>query len=171
VFWESTGEIHLALAEFRTDGRPDAPDTVAVHAAMWEFLRARVILPYVLTAAAEARAVLGQPTEALAGFRAAGALAEETGVRFYEAERLRLLARALPPGDESQALLRQAWELARRQGASLFELRAALDLARLADDPGSPARLAAAMARFPPGAGYPELNEAQVVLAQAPTPI
>jgi class 3 adenylate cyclase/tetratricopeptide (TPR) repeat protein len=171
VFWESTGEIHLALAEFRTDGRPDAPDMVAVHAAMWEFLRARVFLPYVLTAAAEARAVLGQPAEALAGFRAAGTLAEETGVRFYEAERLRLLARALPPGDESQALLRQAWELARGQGASLFELRAALDLARLADDPGSPARLTAAMARFPPGAGYPELNEAQVVLAQAPTPI
>jgi class 3 adenylate cyclase/tetratricopeptide (TPR) repeat protein len=171
VFWESTGEIHLALAQFRTSGRADAPDTVAVHAAMWEFLRARVFLPYVLTAAADARAALGQPAEALAGFQAAGALVSETGVRFYEAERLRLLARALPPGDEAQALVRRAWELARDQGAPLFELRAALDLARTAGDPETPARLAAAMARFPPGAGYPELNEAQAVLAQAPTRI
>jgi len=169
VFWESTGEIHLALAQFRTSGRADAPDTVAMNAAMWEFLRARVFLPYVLTAAAEARAALGQSAEALAGFQAAGALVSETGVRFYEAERLRLLARTLPPGDEAQALARRSWELAREQGAPLFELRAALDLARLAEDPETPARLATAMARFPPGAGYPELNDAQAVLAQAPT--
>jgi class 3 adenylate cyclase/tetratricopeptide (TPR) repeat protein len=171
VFWESTGEIHLALAQFRTSGRTDAPDTVAVHAAMWEFLRARVFLPYVLTAAAEARAALGQPAEALAGFQMAGTLVSETGVRFYEAERLRLLARVLPAADEAQAMVRRAWELARDQGAPLFELRAALDLARLAEDPKTPARLAAAMARFPPGAGYPELNDAQAVLAEAPTRI
>jgi hypothetical protein len=138
---------------------------------MWEFLRARVFLPYVLTAAADARAALGQPAEALAGFQAAATLVSETGVRFYEAERLRLMAKALPPGDEAQAMVRQAWELARDQGAPLFELRAALDLARLAEDPETPARLAAAMAQFPPGAGYPELNDAQAVLAQAPTRI
>jgi hypothetical protein len=136
---------------------------------MWEFLRARVFLPYVLTAAADARAALGQPDHALAGFQAAGTLVAETGVRFYEAERLRLLARALPPGVEAQVLIRQAWELAREQGALLFELRAALDLARLIEDPETPSRLAAAIARFPPGAGYPELNDAQAVLTQAPT--
>ena len=170
VFWESTGEIHLALAEFRTVGRTDTPQTVAVHAAMWEFLGARVFLPYVLTAAAETSAALGAEAEAVAGFGAAGALAEETGVRFYEAERRRLLARTAPPGAEAGAMLGQAWELAHRQGALLFELRAALDLARQALDAEAAARLAAVVARFPPGAGYPELNEAQASLAQAPTP-
>ncbi|HEU4399189.1 MAG TPA: AAA family ATPase [Actinomycetota bacterium] len=169
VFWESTGEIHLALAEFRTAGRTDAPQTVAAHAAMWEFLGARVFLPYVLTAAAETSAALGDEAEAVAGFGAAGTLVEETGVRFYEAERRRLLARTVPPGAEPRAMLREAWELAHRQGALLFELRAALDLARQAPDPESAARLAEVMARFPPGAGYPELNEAQALLAQAPT--
>ncbi|HET9558302.1 MAG TPA: hypothetical protein VFS70_14265, partial [Actinomycetota bacterium] len=169
VFWESTGEIHLALAEFRTAGRTDAPQTVAAHAAMWEFLGARVFLPYVLTAAAETSAALGNDAEAVAGFAAAGALVEETGVWFYEAERLRLLAQTAPPGAEPRAMLREAWELAHRQGALLFELRAALDLARQAPDPESAARVAEVMARFPPGAGYPELNEAQALLAQAPT--
>jgi class 3 adenylate cyclase/tetratricopeptide (TPR) repeat protein len=169
VFWESTGEIHLALAEFRTAGRTDAPQTVAAHAAMWEFLGARVFLPYVLTAAAETSAALGDEAEAVASFGAAGTLVEETGVRFYEAERRRLLARTAPPGAEPRAMLREAWELAHRQGALLFELRAALDLARQAPDPDSAARLAEVMARFPPGAGYPELNEAQALLAQAPT--
>jgi class 3 adenylate cyclase len=170
VFWESTGEIHLALAEFWTAGRTDAPQTIAAHAAMWEFLKARVFLPYVLTAAAETSAALGSEAEAVAGFGAAGMLVEETGVWFYEAERRRLLARTAPPGAESRAMLREAWELAHRQGALLFELRAALDLARQAPDPESAARLAEVMARFPPGAGYPELNEAQALLAQAPTP-
>jgi class 3 adenylate cyclase/tetratricopeptide (TPR) repeat protein len=169
VFWESTGEIHLALAEFRTAGRTDAPQTVAAHAAMWEFLGARVFLPYVLTAAAETSAALGNDAEAVAGFAAAGALVEETGVWFYEAERLRLVAQTAPPGAEPRAMLREAWELAHRQGALLFELRAALDLARQAPDPESAARLAEVRARFPPGAGYPELNEAQALLAQAPT--
>jgi class 3 adenylate cyclase len=169
VFWESTGEIHLALAEFRTAGRTDAPQTVAVHAAMWEFLRARCFLPYVLTAAAETTAELGLEAEAVAGFGAAGALGEETGVLFYETERLRLLARTLPAGERSLAMLRRALELANRQGALLFELRAALDLARQAEDPESSAWLAAVMARFPPGAGYPELNEAQALVARAPT--
>ena len=170
VFWESTGEIHLALAEFRTAGRTDAPQTIAAHAAMWEFLGARVFLPYVLTAAAETSAALGDQAEAVASFGAAGTLVEETGVRFYEAERRRLLARTAPPGAEPRAMLREAWELAHRQGALLFELRAALDLARQVPDPESTARLAEVMARFPPGAGYPELNEAQALLKQAPTP-
>ena len=76
------------------DRRADRrPQTVAAHAAMWEFLGARVFLPYVLTAAAETSAALGNDAEAVAGFAAAGALVEETGVWFYEAERLRLLAR------------------------------------------------------------------------------
>ena len=101
---------------------------------MWEFLGARVFLPYVLTAAAETSAALGDEAEAVAGFAAAGALVEETGVRFYEAERLRLLAQTAPPGAEARAMLREAWELAHRQGALLFELRAALDLARQAPD-------------------------------------
>src|SRR5262249_36317115 len=127
AYWESTGEIHLALAEHSAGRRADAADTVAVHASIWELLRARVFLPYVLTAVAAVRADLGQSAEAAAGFEAAGRLAQETGSSFYEAERLRLLARAdWSSVEESRQLLSRACELARRQGALLFELRAAL---------------------------------------------
>lgn len=168
VFWESTGEIYLALAQYQISGRADAVETVELHTPVWELSGGRAFLPYVLTAEADMRADMGQHAEALAGFAAAGKLIQETGLYFYEAERLRLLARALhSAGQESSATLRQAWELAHRQGALLFELRAALELTRLSEDPQWPMRLAAVLQRIPPGAGYPEVDEAQVVLAQA----
>jgi class 3 adenylate cyclase/tetratricopeptide (TPR) repeat protein len=170
AFWESTGEIHLALSEYRINGRPDAWTSVSVHASIWELLRARVFLPYVLTAAAALRGDMGFPDEAIAGLEAAGTLTQETGVRFYEAERLRLLAGALPDErqGEAEGLRIQAAELARDQGAVVFELRAALDLAR-ADRSDSIARLIAAVEKFPAGAGYPELNEARALLASTTT--
>ena len=46
--------IHLAVAEHAADGRADAADVIATQVALWEFLRSRVLLPYVLTAAAPA---------------------------------------------------------------------------------------------------------------------
>jgi hypothetical protein len=168
AFWESTGEIHLALAEHWSRGRPDASETVALHASIWGFLRSRVFLPYVLTAAAEATAVTDQAARA-AGYAEAGRLVDETGVRFYESERLRLLARTVASPADARPILHEAVRLAHRQGALLFELRAAVDLARLDDvDVGS--RLATIVDRFPSGAGYRELNEARALLARAPTP-
>ena len=68
-------------------------------------------------------------------------------------------------------MLDQARELAHRQGALLFELRAALDLARLDPDGEAAARLLRGRGgRFPPGAGYPELNEARRLLARSASP-
>jgi class 3 adenylate cyclase/tetratricopeptide (TPR) repeat protein len=168
AYWESTGEIHLALAEYRLRGRPDAAETVALHASIWESLRARAFLPYVLAAAADTRVAAGQLDEAVDGFMMAGALVKETGVEFYEAERLRLLAAALVGSLEvSLDTLGQAWELAHRQGALLFELRAALDLVRRTDQPRWFACLRELVKRFPPGAGYPELTDAHALLARA----
>jgi hypothetical protein len=108
---------------------------------------------------------MGQSTEAAAGFQAAGRLADETGSYFYEAERLRLLARTdCSCEEDSRRLLNQARELAQRQGALVFELRAALDLARLDEDVDTAGRLAAVVDRFPARVGYPELNEARALL-------
>ena len=166
AYWETTGEIHLALNEYRLDGRPDAWDTVTLHASIWEMLGARVFLPYVLTAAAAVRGDMGHPLEATADFEAAGFLAEKTGARFFEAERLRLQAITLPDErrDEADDLRQRAWQLAYDQGAVVFELRAALDLAR-SRGAGATPHLASVVAKFPAGAGYPELNEAHAFLA------
>jgi class 3 adenylate cyclase/tetratricopeptide (TPR) repeat protein len=163
--WEIAGEIYLALAQYRISGRPDAADTIDRQTARWELTGGRVYLPHALTAAADTRAAMGQHDDAAAGFKAAEELAQETGVYFYEAERLRLQARALSsPGEKAVAMMLAAWELAHQQGALIFELRAALDLARVAADPSWAARLDLAVQRFPPGAEYPELAEAQALL-------
>jgi class 3 adenylate cyclase len=161
VFWESTGEIHLALAE----RGPAAAATVALHASIWRLLRAQVFLPYVVTAGA----ALSGPGD-VAGYAEAAALTEETGVRFYEAERLRRLAATSGSPAGAASLLEAAWRLARNQGALLFELRAALDLVRLDSTSSAMARLRDSAGRFPPGAGYRELNEAWTLLAGAPQP-
>jgi len=165
AFWETTGEIHLAINEHHLARRPDALDTILLHASIWELIRARVFLPYVLTAAAAIRAEVGTLAEAEHDFAAAGALAEQTGAMFFEAERLRLLAAVLPAdrADEATALRTRASALAEEQGATVFGLRAALDLAR-DGAPDGVDLLAAAVARFPAGAGYAELNEAQALL-------
>jgi len=167
--WEITGEIHLALAQYRTSGRADAADSVEKNAPIWKLCGGGSFLSYALTAAADIRAAMGQHAKALAGFAAAGQHIQETGLCFYEAERLRLLARVLRSvGEDPVATLHQAWELARRQGALVFELRAALDLARLGAEPDWAQRLDTTMRRFPAGAAYPELHEARTLLARAP---
>ena len=167
ALWESAGAIHLAVAEHGSKRRADAADVITLQATFWELLRSRSYLPYVLTAAAQVRAETGRLAEAAAGFEAAGRLTEETGSMFYEAERLRLLAGSgLRPPEESLELLHRSRVLSERQGALIFELRAALDIARLDPSPGPADVLEGVVAKFPPGAGYPELNEARLVLAR-----
>jgi class 3 adenylate cyclase len=170
AFWESTGEIHLALSEYWLGRRPDALETVMLHSSIWEMLRARVFLPYVSTAAAAVGADIGSVSEATTALDAVAVLARTTGCRFYDAERLRLHAAVLPPerAAEAAVLREEAWQLAADQGALVFALRAALDLVR-AGAPGSADRLASAVAKFPAGAGYRELNEANALLAGAPS--
>ena len=169
AFWETTGEIHLALAEHFTTGRPDAFETVMGNAAIWEFLRARVFLPYVLTAVTQTQTSAQARPDRLARLNDAAGLAQQTGSSFYEAERLRLKAGLYSNSPETaRALLTESCELAHRQGAQLFELRAALELARLDPTPQDLERLESVASRFPRGVGYQELNQARVLLSQQP---
>ena len=62
-------------------------------------------------------------------------LADDTGMHFYDAEPLRLRAHTHTDPDARQADIAAARELARRQGATLFELRAALDDFELRGEP------------------------------------
>jgi predicted ATPase len=73
--------------------------------------------------------------------------------------------------EERRGVLRRAGELAHRQGALFFELRAMLDLTRLdltdLDEGGeTTGQLAAVVGRFPAAVGYAELNDARALLAQ-----
>ena len=84
-------------------------------------------------------------------------LAQDTGTRFYDAELLRLRTHT-HPGDR-RADITGALALARRQGATLFELRAALDDFELR---GEPARgtLVDVASRISTNNTWPELARA-----------
>jgi tetratricopeptide (TPR) repeat protein len=81
----------------------------------------------------------GRPVEALATVKEVLVLTDSTGAHFLDAEWLRLQARFLRQlGDSAaaEASLAQALDVARRQKARMWELRAAIDLARLWQEQG-----------------------------------
>jgi len=137
------------------------------HAPGMQAMVARVLL--------EACAVTG---DARTGLVAAGrALGLDGGVRTFESEarrrRAEFLAALGAPGDEVEAELRRALEVARAQGARLLELRAAASLLRRrlgsGDDRSTGqarARLEAVVAALPEGRGLPDLREAAELLAR-----
>jgi predicted ATPase len=102
------------------------------------------------------------------------ATAERTSERFFEAELLRLKARALvleggpAVWTEAQKLLEHSLEVAQSQKARLLELRAAVDLVRLGRDHGhlTEARdlLAPVYGWFTEGFDTPDLKEAEGLL-------
>ena len=93
-------------------------------------------------------------------------LAEESGMRFEDADLLRLRAHTLDqPGERLQAL-DIARERAREQGATLFELRCLLDHVDFSGKPDKNVRAALAelVAGLPPDPALPEWARAQRIL-------
>jgi tetratricopeptide (TPR) repeat protein len=105
----------------------------------------------------------GQPDQARACVDAALQMTEDTGMHVYDAELLRVRARTYTDPDMRAADLAAAIELARRQDAPLFELRAALDDFELRGDLAR-AALADAAARLPADSVLPEVARAQAAL-------
>jgi class 3 adenylate cyclase len=121
----------------------DAPDpgALAGHAAMmegfiaaWSQFDLKLMLPFYWTSLGTVVAAMGDTDAARSHYASSLALAESTGMHFYDAETRRRASRlATDPGDARDGLL-DAIATARTQGAHLFELRAALDLYRLDPD-------------------------------------
>ena len=95
-------------------------------------------------------------------------LAQDTGMCFYNAELFRLRAYTHTDPDARRADLGAALALARRQGAMLFELRAALDDFELRGE-SARAALAEVVSRFPTHGAWPELARAHAGLAEQST--
>jgi class 3 adenylate cyclase/tetratricopeptide (TPR) repeat protein len=90
-------------------------------------------------------------------------LAEETGMRFYNAELLRLRAATHDNPDDRREDLAAAFELARRQETPVFALRAALDIYQLHGETAQPS-VDEAMTMFPADSTWPELARARALL-------
>ncbi|MCW2690654.1 MAG: adenylate cyclase, partial [Mycobacterium sp.] len=105
----------------------------------------------------------GRPEEARDRLDTALTLARNTEMHFYDAELLRLRAQTHAEPGARQADITSALEMSRRQGATLFELRAALDDFELR---GQPARAALihVSSRIPTDSPLPELARTRAAL-------
>jgi class 3 adenylate cyclase/tetratricopeptide (TPR) repeat protein len=111
----------------------------------------------------------GQHDEARRNLDAALQKADDNDEHFYGAELLRLRSHTHVDRDARTAGFAAAAELARRQGAALFELRATLDDFELRGEPAR-AALVAAVSRIPTDGTMPEVALARAALDQADAP-
>ena len=126
------------------------------------------LLPYVMGSAADLTARHGDINGAIALLNRAAELVRLSGERWCEPEILRLCAQIRPhSADERIALLRESLTLAREQGAKLWELRSATDLARIWSGQGltGPAHdlLAPLCAWFSDAGNLPDVVDARVL--------
>ena len=131
-------------------------------------------LPSLEAALAEAEARAGETDAGLRRLDDALAELERTEQRWYEAELYRIRGEILlqrDPADNAAAeqYLQAATAIAQSQKARSFELRAALSLAKLYRaanrDVDAYAVLTPAVEGFPPTQQFPELTDAQALLA------
>jgi class 3 adenylate cyclase/predicted ATPase len=127
--------------------------------------------PHNIALLAAACEIAGQVEEALALLNDALQIVERTGERWLAAELYRHKGQLLLRQGHSKAaeeLYRKALSIAREQGAKLWELRAAMSLARLRRDRGRRAEardlLAPVYGWFSEGFATPDLNEAKELL-------
>jgi class 3 adenylate cyclase/tetratricopeptide (TPR) repeat protein len=120
---------------------------------------------------ARACEIAGQIDEAMTQLNDALQIAERTGERWLDAELYRHKGQLLLHQGHSEAaeeLYRKALSIAREQQAKLWELRAAVSLARLRRDQGRRAKardlLAPVYGWFTEGFGTPDLKEAKALV-------
>jgi predicted ATPase len=131
---------------------------------------AQTWVPYLIALLARACEIAGQVEESLTLLKDAIQIAERTGERWFAAELYRhngqLMLRQRH-AEAAEELYRKALSIAREQGAKLWELRAAVALARLWRDQGrrGEARdlLAPVYGWFTEGFDTPDLKEAKAL--------
>ena len=134
--------------------------------------------PHFLGLLAEALMKSGDIDQAAEALAEALAAADSTGQRYYEAELYRLKGELLLVGAtqtaEAEQSFRRAIEIARRQNAKSFELRAATSLSRLLKErerrEEARSALAEVCGRFTEGSDAPDLNEARALLLELNEP-
>jgi predicted ATPase len=127
-------------------------------------------MPHNIPFLAAACEIAGQIEEGLTLLVDALEIVERTGERWLEAELNRHKGQLLRHGhsEAAEELYRKALSIAKEQGAKLWELRAAVSLARLRRDQRRPAEardlLAPIYGWFTEGFATPDLKEAKVLL-------
>jgi class 3 adenylate cyclase/tetratricopeptide (TPR) repeat protein len=168
MLWSLTGAIHGGLSRIHGGGHSGLNQLVESIAVWRRVVVADVWTPYWLTELAVAQRFVGRREDALHSLDESLALAAETGSEFYSAESLRVRGELRRERGDPDALddIQGALAKAHSQQAPMFELRAAVSLAR-ATSGSPPAReaLETAIGRFSTDARHPELDEARSLAA------
>ena len=173
ALWQALGRIFHGWALAGCGQRDEGSAELRVGLAAYRATSGRLYLPYALVLLADVCHQAGERAAGLEALAEAHAVLDETGVRGFEAHvhrtegRLLLLGEA-PDAAGAERCFGQAISAARRQGARLSELRAAVDLVRLWRDQGQRTRAADLVAplytRFSEGFDTADLREAAALL-------
>jgi len=131
---------------------------------LWRRIGLEVLRPLLDAVVARVLLAAGEPARARAWLDESLAVADGNGQKSYRAEIMRLRAHTATEATQRHEELVAALELARGQGFTLLELRAAIDDFELR---GQPARTALVdvVGRMPDDGGAPELARARKLLA------
>jgi class 3 adenylate cyclase/DNA-binding response OmpR family regulator/predicted ATPase len=134
--WLNCGRIFEGVAKICQGDVEQGSELLRTGVVAWQKGGARLWVPFFLTLQAEAYAEGDRGDAALQAIENALSMSEETGESWAMAEMLRVKARLLQAtgraeADEIETILVSSLEVARRQRARCWELRAACDLARL----------------------------------------
>jgi class 3 adenylate cyclase/tetratricopeptide (TPR) repeat protein len=153
----------LALGERDPDALRPHIDIMTMFVNSWRQAESKLFVTFYDGVLARLLIAAGRTVEARTRLEIALDLGLEIGVNFYRAELLRLRAQTSDDPGARHADLRAAIELARRQEASVFELRSAVDDFELQGE-SAKATLAEAVRRFGDGGDWPELVRARALL-------
>jgi adenylate cyclase len=178
--WRAAGTIMEGAVHAECGGGEVAIAQIRRGLAAYGSTGAHLFVPYFLSLLARACLKTGRPLEGLRVIGEALEKARTTGERVWEAELVRVegelrLAASLDNVTEALDCFRRAIEIARRQAARSWELRAALSLARLlvADGRHDEARrtVAAVYDWFTEGFDTADLQDARAFLEDLPSPL
>lgn len=160
------GQLQQRIAAVR-EGATEKAEAVTQALALWRVASGELWVPAFLTETARHQLKGRDLDGARASLREAEAISGRTGAPFWAAETARVLGEArLAAGDPGGVDdLRGAVELAARQGALVFELRARTALNRLGAGRRERDRLAELIERLGERPNLPELTEARELLA------
>jgi predicted ATPase len=171
--WGGTATCHQGEAMVNLGLVEEGMAQIRAGMAALNSIGVRCNLTGALRALADAQIRAGRPEEARATLADVLALVAETDERIWEAELHRLQGELLlTQGDEAgaEASLQRAIQVARRQQARSWELRATMSLGRLWRDQGKTGearqRLAEIYGWFTEGFDTPDLVEARTLLAE-----
>ena len=169
--WRSQGTIFRGWAKVNNGDIADGISLLLSGSAAYRATGAEVWMPYHLALLARAYEIAGQIQDAAALLEDALQTMERTGERWFAAELNRLKGQLLLRRGHAQAAEQfyyEALHIATEQEAKLWELRAAVSLARFRGDQGRHAEardlLAPVYGWFTEGLDMPDLQEAKALL-------